>query len=207
MKAVDSKSTIRWYDANAETYASNIEPYISIALANKFIKLLGKGKKILDAGSAAGRDSHYFFNKGLEVTGVDLSEELIEIARKKCPEIEFIKADFRKLPFEDNFFDGVWAHAALVHMEKIEDIKRALKEFKKVLKKDGILYVYVKTGKKETDIVSDKLSGHKRFFRYYSKEQIEGLIKELNFKIISSEFDKDLAGRIDVQWIAVFARK
>lgn len=154
---------------------------------------------ILDAGSAAGRDSHYFFQKGLRVTGVDLSEGLLKIAVKKYPEIEFVKADFRKLPFENNYFNGIWAHASLVHMDKLADTIDSLKEFKRILKMDGILYVYVKTDKRETSIVNDKLSGHDRFFRYYSKKQIEQLIKTLNFKIISSEFDKDLAGRTGVR--------
>jgi len=83
----------------------------------------------------------------------------------------------------------------------------AIKEFRRVLKRDGILYVYVKTSEKETDIVSDKLSNHSRFFRYYSKEQIEGLIRHLDFEILSSEYDEDLAGRKEVRWVAIFARK
>jgi ubiquinone/menaquinone biosynthesis C-methylase UbiE len=207
MNRIDSESTLSWYDTNAKNYASNIEPYISIALADTFVKLLGEGKNILDAGSAAGRDTNYFLHKGLKVTGVELSKELNKIAKEKYPEIDFVNTDFRKLPFEKNSFDGVWAHASLVHMQKVKDVKTSLKEFKRVLKTDGILYIYVKTGEKKTDIVSDKLSGHKRFFRYYSKKQIEGLIEEQNFKIISSEFDKDIAGRADVKWIAVFARK
>jgi len=168
---------------------------------------VGMHKKILDAGSAAGRDSNYFFNKGLNVVGVYLSNELIKIAKEKYPKISFIKADFKNLPFKNNYFDGVWAHASLVHMDKTEDTQMALKEFKRVLKRNGILYVYVKTNKKETDIVSDKLSNHFRFFRYYSKKQIEGLIRDLDFKILSSEFDEDLAGRKEVRWVAIFAKK
>ncbi|MFA6007984.1 MAG: class I SAM-dependent methyltransferase [Candidatus Shapirobacteria bacterium] len=207
MKVVDSKSTIKWYDANAKDYALNSQPYLSKDLADRFIDLVGIDKTILDAGSAAGRDSGYFFSKGLNVVGVDLSDGLVKIAKEKYPKISFIKADFKKLPFNDNYFDGIWAHASLVHMDKVEDTQFAIEEFKRVLKKDGILYIYVKTSKKETDIVSDKLSNHSRFFRYYSKKQIEGLITGLDFRILSSEFDEDLAGRKEVRWVAIFAKK
>lgn len=207
MKVIDFKSTIKWYDKNAKKYGSNLQPLLSQDLADGFINLVGKNKTILDAGCAAGRDSDYFFNNGLNVIGVDLSDGLIKIAKEKYPKINFIKADFRKLPFNNDYFDGIWAYASLVHMDKLEDTQSALSEFKRVLKKDGILYVYIKTNIKETDVVSDKLSSHPRFFRYYTKEQIEKLVTDLNFKIFSSDYSEDLVGRKEVQWFGIFARK
>ena len=73
--------------------------------------------------------------------GIDLSKSLIEIARNKHPDIEFRQGNILNLPFEDESFDGVWAHASLVHLETTEEVVRALREFNRVLKPGGVMLI------------------------------------------------------------------
>lgn len=207
MKVTDAKSTIAWYDQNAEQYAKNISASpASPDLIEKFVNYLS-GTKVLDAGCAAGRDSILFSDEGLDVTGLDLSEGLIRIAKAAYPRISFIQGDFLSLPFEDNVFDGIWSHASLVHMQSKQDTEDALAEFYRVLNTNGTLFVFVKTSEKETDIVVDKLSSHDRFFRYYSQKEMTGMLSAQGFDVIESFDYDDPAGRKDVKWLAFFARK
>ena len=88
-----------------------------------------------------------------------------------------------------------------------QDAEDALSEFFRVMKKGGILYVSVKTNDKETDIVNDKLSGHNRFFRYYSEEEMGQMLIQSGFDILETFPLDDPAGRGDVKWLVFFARK
>lgn len=207
MKVTDAASTIAWYDENAEQYARNLAPHpASPEFIDKFVSYLD-GTNVLDAGCAAGRDSIVLSDQGLDVTGLDLSEGLISIAKATFPRISFIQGDFLSLPFEDNMFDGVWSHASLVHMQTKQDAEDALAEFYRVLKTNGIVFVFVKTSEKETDVVVDKLSNHDRFFRYYSEEEMGRMLTSQGFEVVESFQCDDPAGRQDVKWLVFFARK
>lgn len=204
------KDTIAWYDTNAEEYASNIEEFPSLELLNRFADAVGKGGKVLDAGCAAGRDSALLKVRGLEPVGVDLSDSLLAIARKKYPDIQFIHSNFLNLPFEDEIFNGVWAHASLLHLETTKEVSQALKEFYRILKQNGVIHIFVKQrqGKEETTIVSDTLSNHDRFFRWFTKYEVRSLLEDAGFrlKLIEDNYE-DPVGRKDVKWVIALAIK
>src|SRR3989338_10895408 len=204
------RDTIHWYDENAEKYAANIENIPSIELVDRFANAVGKKGKVLDAGCAAGRDSRLLKDRNLTPVGIDLYKSIIEIARKKYPDIHFEHGNLLELPFENETFDGVWAHASLLHFETTEEVSKALQEFNRVLKQDGIIHVFVKQqpGEQKTEIVSDRLSGHDRFFQYFTKDEIQSLLEQAGFSVeeIQDEY-KDPAGREEVKWVVSLARK
>lgn len=69
-----------------------------------------------------------------KIIGVDFSSKMLEIARKKHPNIEFLEADCTQLPFEDENFDLCTISFGL---RNIEDMDKALGEIYRVLKKGG----------------------------------------------------------------------
>ena len=70
----------------------------------------------------------------VDVIGIDFSEGMLNIARKKHPLVEFIKADCTNLPFEENSFDVVTIGFGL---RNIKDYDSALKEIRRILKQNG----------------------------------------------------------------------
>jgi ubiquinone/menaquinone biosynthesis C-methylase UbiE len=204
------KDTIKWYDDNAVKYAKASRNLGFVSAINKFSSYLPKGARVLDAGCGSGRDSGILKTKGFNVTGLDISKGLLEVARKDYPEISFIYGDLLKLPFPQNSFDGICAQASLVHLETIEDTQTAIKEFHKVLKNGGIVQIFVKEQTKDnkTEVVSDKISNHDRFFQYYKKEEIIKLLEVYGFTIIHAENNiEDPAGRKEIKWIWIIAKK
>ena len=201
--------TIDWYDANADAYASATAAAIPIKAIEKFLTYLPAKPAVLEAGCGAGWESTVFVERGANVTGVDISEGLLDVARKRNPAVEYHRANFLELPFPYASFDGVWSHASLVHLEKIEDVEEALREFFRVLKSGGYLYVYVKAqaGKEKTAVVADSLSKHERFFRYFTSEELSGLLTEAGFEISTSETEDDPHGRTEVRWLEIIAQK
>lgn len=70
-----------------------------------------------------------------KVIGVDFSEKMLDIARKKNPNIEFLEADCSQLPFESESFDLCVISFGL---RNVEDLEKVVKEIYRVLKKDGV---------------------------------------------------------------------
>jgi ubiquinone/menaquinone biosynthesis C-methylase UbiE len=111
-------------------------------LLAKELKLKAK-TKVLDAGCEEGTTALFIADKfGYKMTGIDLLEESIDTARSKASsrmiEADFQIADFRKLPFKDRTFDGVYALESLIHAN---DPKAVIGEFGRVLKPGGRLVI------------------------------------------------------------------
>ncbi len=200
--------TINWYNRFAEIYAERVANFAPIEALDQFTQHIKPGGLILDAGCGPGRDSRLLTERGFNVIGVDLSKELLKIAKRMNPKTRFICADIRELPFKDNYFDGVWCSAVLLHFETIEDVKKALKEMYRVLKPGGIIFISVKKqlGKNKTEYVEDEDTGEPRFFRYFTKEEMEDLLKEVEFRVLGITESPSKRGK-DVVWLQVFGRK
>lgn len=95
------------------------------------------GGQLLEIGCGTGHWSRYFSEKGFEVTGIDISENMIKTAEKKnIPGCRFQIADGRKLPFFDHSFDVA---AAITTLEFAEQPKELISEMARCVKPGGRL--------------------------------------------------------------------
>jgi len=199
------------YKITAETYCKLGKKYIdnaaeiNLRALPEFMKILPPGGRVLDVGCFGGRDSKKFVDAGFSVTGIDVVDVFIREAKKYAPRAEFLEMDLLEMDFPAGSFDGILAQAVLLHLEK-RDIPKALANFHCVLKKGGKVYIGVKRGEGE-GWNADKLADNaKRFFSYYTKEEIEGYVAQAGFEIIHSEISPDYVGR-DKEWIIVWGAK
>ncbi|HLL60544.1 MAG TPA: class I SAM-dependent methyltransferase [Candidatus Nitrosocosmicus sp.] len=209
MKVKGLQDTIQWYDTHAKEYADKITNVYNEDSINAFTHLLPSDPYVLDAGCGAGRHVKLLSQKGAKVIGIDISKGLLEEAKKRNPEIEFLYGDITQIPFDDKTFDGVWSHASIVHLEKEEDVHAALCEFHRILKDNGILHLHVKEqqGTADTEVISDILSNHERFFRFYTKEGLSNMLQKIGFDIYKITSSDDPHGRKEVQWLTFLAKK
>lgn len=121
------------YDYNNSLISFGLHKFIK-KLAIKNIKFSGK---CLDLCTGTGDIAELLQKKGCDVTGLDFSDKMLEIAQKKHPQINFTEGDCTDLPFEDNCFDAVTISFGL---RNIENYDKALDEIYRVLKPDGIFF-------------------------------------------------------------------
>ena len=147
----EAKATIRSYwDRRSSTFDLSPGHVASCqmevdAWKDLFRRNIGpSGKKILDVGVGTGFLSIMLSEMGHHVVGVDLSEEMLNVARKKMKDrglkYDLNIGDAEDLPFENGSFDAVVNRAVLW---TLPDPKRALSEWKRVLKCGGKLCFFV----------------------------------------------------------------
>lgn len=176
------RKTIRTYNQITDSYikkTKGLEPLKELA---KFKKLLFKDALVLDAGCGWGRGTKILAEK-FKVIGVDLSKNLLKYAKRYAPKAKFQYGDILNTGFKNETFDGIWCHVVLIHLEK-EDIPSVLKEFYRILKKDGIGYISVKEGKGE-GYKSEEMSENKqRFYSWFTKKEIKDYLTKTGLKLI-----------------------
>ncbi len=178
--------TIKTYDKIATDYEKRHLRFKGIEELAKFIKLLKSNPKVLDAGCGFGRELLAFTSQGFDTYGIDASEELLKLAKKRAPKAKIKLVDLRKkLPFKDNFFDGVWARNSLHHLEP-PSLEFALSEIKRVLKPAGILFIEWKEGEKGTITKEEVAGGRERYYNLMPNSKLVKLIESAGFKIIEN---------------------
>ncbi len=102
---------------------------------SRYLPTSAKGKKLLEVGCGTGHWSQFFSKYGFEVTGVDTSERMINVAQNKnIPNALFRVGDGHCLPFEDGIFDVT---AAITTLEFVRDAEVVVQEIVRCTRKPG----------------------------------------------------------------------
>ncbi len=113
----------RGYDRVAEQYLAAKDPQDSLACAalEDLARDLSPGAAVLDLGCGAGVPvTRWLVDKDFTVTGVDLSEKQLELARRLVPGATFVRADMSRLDFEPETFGAVVAFHSIIHVPRTE---------------------------------------------------------------------------------------
>lgn len=190
--------TLDYYNENAEEFFTSTKDANMEELYRTFISYIPSGGHILDLGCGSGRDSKHFIEMGYNVIAIDGSKELCELASAYIGK-EVHCMDFKDIDY-DNLFDGVWACASLLHVDK-ESIEDVLAKVYKSIKTNGVLYVSFKEGMEERE--------HKgRFFNDYTEETLRPLLESSGFKVEKMFITGDVReGRASEKWVNAIARK
>ncbi|VVB67724.1 Ubiquinone/menaquinone biosynthesis C-methyltransferase UbiE [uncultured archaeon] len=96
-----------------------------------------KPKRILEVGCGTGSYTKILLERGYEITAVDISEEMLKIARDKCA-CEFIKGDIKSVSINDKFDACIAMFAVISYITRNTDIIEALNNIRRHLKTNGI---------------------------------------------------------------------
>lgn len=113
----------RGYDRVAERYLATKDPRDPLALSalEEVARDLPPGSAVLDLGCGAGVPATLWLaERDLSVTGVDLSEKQLGLARGLVPGATFLKADMTELDFGSEAFDAVVALHSIIHVPREE---------------------------------------------------------------------------------------
>lgn len=165
------------FGSQAENYTKYRRPY-DIDVYELLFSVLPKGSsRILDIACGTGKSTEPLVSEGLEISGVDIDPLMIEEARKqallKGLDIQYSVAEAEKLPFEDGYFDAVTVGTAFHWF--VND--KAMSEIRRVLKGNGLLFVFWTLTTKdvpEEDAISSEI------FRSFQWEKVPSELRDLS---------------------------
>jgi len=170
---LNKKQTAELYNQHAQHWAKlirgNNNPYHSYlekpAMYSKVPNL--NNKKVLCLGCGSGEEVAYLSTlKPQKIIGVDISEKLVEIAKKNYPHLEFKVIDIEELNFPENSFDFVYSSLTLHYLESWAKV---LKKVRDILTPQGTFLFSITSpffsalAKSEDEQVKTRLFGYKDY--------------------------------------------
>ncbi|OHD21303.1 MAG: hypothetical protein A2086_03140 [Spirochaetes bacterium GWD1_27_9] len=182
------KITIQTYNNYALNFSNTIAKLTNYDKTyDDLLKLIQNNSNCLDLACGPANISSYLKkNKPeLKITGIDLSIEMLKIAKQNVPDGVFINEDFRNITFQENTFDLVIFGFGLPYIS-LENFEIILSKIKWILKKDGLLYLSFMEGDKNRFEKTSFSANDLIYIFYHPKDKVELLLKNNNFKIINN---------------------
>jgi ubiquinone/menaquinone biosynthesis C-methylase UbiE len=181
--------SVATYNACAEKYAEvfmDISPYHD--RIDEWCRRINiDSPMILDLGCGPGNISRYLRDRwdSPKITGIDLAEEMIRIARKTAPSVKFICEDARKIEFPDNSFDGIIVSFCIPYLS-LNETSDLIRKVAKILKPGGALYLSCMEGNRQGPEATSFSEGRLVYIYYYEACNIYDLLSINGFQRIST---------------------
>ncbi len=145
-----------------------------------------RGEPVLEVGCGPGHVGRFVAALGPRVTGVDLSEQTVRIARRLNPHLRFVVGDMRALPVRDGAGGALLAFYSLIYFDR-PTTAAILREYRRVVRAEAPILLAVHGGE-----------GHERFtdFRgkpidvtlhYHRLESLADLVRAAGFSVDAAE--------------------
>ncbi len=164
----------QWLNKPSNRFISDLEKRLMLNMLKPM-----RGKTMLDIGCGTGTGLLPLLEMGLQVTGIDPSPYMLDIALKNIGNrVDLYRGFAEDLPFDDNSFN----YAALITtLEFVEDPKKALEEACRVTKDRiflGVLNRYAIKGiqRRVKGIFTDTIYNHAHFFSVWELKKIIRMI-------------------------------
>lgn len=159
-------------------------------LFSYYCEQLPKGGYILDLGSGTGLPyARLLIEKGFKVLGIELSTEMIKIAKKNVPRTIFKEMSMTDLNYKEEF-DGIFSSYSMLLLNP-SFFKKTAEKIVQALKRGGIFYLclngpWIEDANLDEDVIIN-FKGKKMYSRAYSKTEILNTFIPLGLKLLKFE--------------------
>jgi SAM-dependent methyltransferase len=175
------------YDRVAAEYAARFWDELAAkpldrALLDYFAEQVRGRGTVADVGCGPGQIGRYLHERGLPVVGVDLSPEMVALARRLSPEMTFLKGSMLALDVEDGAWGGIVAFYSIIHVPP-EELPRACAEFFRALRPDGLALLSFHVGQERRHRDEWWEQPVSLDFQFYTPEELEQPLVEAGFVV------------------------
>jgi SAM-dependent methyltransferase len=199
------------YDTDAAGYAEKVRglldemPYLraSLTLFAESVRDAGGGP-VADVGCGPGHVTGFLHDVGLEVFGIDLSPEMVAIARRDHPHLRFDVRTMTDLDLAGGSVAGLVAFWSVIHVPD-DAVPGVFEGFRRVLRPQGLLLVGFHVGD-DTEHTSEGYTGRPIDVRSHRRppSRVTGWLREAGFTI---EAELVIGPEHEVPGAVVFARR
>ncbi|MBQ6456481.1 MAG: class I SAM-dependent methyltransferase [Mogibacterium sp.] len=192
------KSTIDYYNNNADWYYWTTVGLDMDALRKKFASYLPGEARVIDMGCGSGRDTAAFSDMGHDALGLDAAKELLALAMERL-EIKGAVGDLSSW-VSSAPYDGIWCCAALIHLND-EEKARFFRNLDRNLKPGGVIYISAREG------IETGVDDKGRYMSNCTEEELREYLGGAGCEITETLITEDTLGRPGAKWLNVFAVK
>ena len=134
-----------------------------------------EGGRVLDVGSGTGEPyARMLVDAGFDVLGIDIAPRMVEIAKERVPEAEFMELSMTEMEFRDEF-DGILAVFTMLLLDppRFKEVSQKIAES---LRKGGVFYLVLNEPyEEEPDVECDvfvEIMGEEMYSRGYTVEEV-----------------------------------
>jgi SAM-dependent methyltransferase len=199
------------YDCVAEHYAAEYSDELKqkpfdCDLLDKFAdSVRGKGI-VCELGCGPGQVARYLKDRGVDVHGVDLSQEMVNVASRLNPDISFSQGDMLALEIEEGSVAAIVLFYSIIHIAR-EEVKRAFEEMKRVLVSGGTLFLSFHGG--DGELHRDEWFGQTVSidFRLFQPDEMAVYLEQAGFENIKTHKREPYDFEYPTKRIYMFANK
>ena len=176
------------YDRVAEHYATEYfrelerKPFDCELLDRLAERVKGKGT-VCELGCGPGQVARYLRDRGVDIRGLDLSDEMVNVARRLNPDIPFSQGDMLALDFTDSSIAALVLFYSIIHIKR-EDVVRAFQEMWRVLIPGGSVFVSFHRGDGELHRDEWFEQPVSIDFRLFQPDEMAGYLERAGFENI-----------------------
>lgn len=169
-KADEKRETIETYNRTALLQAQKFDKIGARKkeIEKTFSYIKKENPKTIELGCGNGRDAKEIIKHTNNYLGVDLSEGMLQIARKNVPQANFQLADIETYKFPKKV-DAIFSFASLLHSDKTS-VKRILKRAYQALSAGGVFFMSLKYGRYHKEKLDREGFGPRTYYFYTPKE-------------------------------------
>ncbi|WP_200209151.1 class I SAM-dependent DNA methyltransferase [Micromonospora coerulea] len=185
------------YDTVAVDYARLIpdveEGTLDRAMLAAFAEQVGGAGPVVEVGCGTGRITAHLRDLGLDVSGIDLSPGMVEVARRNHPELRFAVGSMTDLPLPDGALAGLVAWYSIIHVPPAL-LPGVFAEFHRVLAPGGRLLLAFKAGDRLVRL--EEAYGHTVSYdvHWLSPDRVAEQLAEAGFGV-HARLDREREGR------------
>jgi len=157
--------------------------------------LISESSSVLEIGCGPGNISKYIISKlpSLNYLGIDISPNMVELAKKNIPSARFNVMDVRNINELSQHFDAIICGFILPYISK-NDVSQLVLDCKKILNNKGVFYLSFVDGDYSKSKFQTGSKGDRVYFYYHSIEGIKSELITNGFKILNTlnvDYKKD----------------
>ena len=196
------------YANNYQARYMGVELYAdSLDFFCKYVK--PENARILEIGCGPGNLTKYLLSNrpDFKVFGIDIAENMIELARQNNPSADFKTMDCRNLNPINEKFDAIVCGFCLPYLQ-VAETEELIKRFSKMLDSKAVLYLSTMEASSElSGIEGSSDTNEKLYINYYESQFLEKLLKQCSFKVLKTFKIKNPVNRESVNDLIILAEK
>jgi hypothetical protein len=198
-------ATVRAYDDFAEEYAASHDelPAVVATAVARLAALLPPGSRVLEIGSAGGRDAEALEDAGLVVRRTDITPgfvRMLEQSGHRADVVDPLTDDLSDPAAPGTPYDAVWASASLLHVDR-DDLPVVLRRLAEATRSGGLLHLSLKEGVGEGWSTHGDVGAPRRF-TYWREDALREVLTGAGWSV-----EHVARHEADEHWLEVLATR